>query len=158
MEAVAAAGTVTTATNGVQARPLKRSRHSYSSAATAECEWWAQRCAALSALHGSVSPLHATPTSRVRTVQVEWSCYLGGCIDASPLVVHIPGVGLVVLIGSHSHWFCAMDALTGRKLWSHKVTTLCLHHTHATCPRQFVVTKPCCCCSTRLSVQGPCGG
>ena len=47
-----------------------------------------------------------------------WSCSMGRCLDASGLVIEQARTGrAVVLVGSHSGLFGAVDAACGRCLW-----------------------------------------
>ncbi|KAF3324830.1 putative acyl-activating enzyme 19 [Carex littledalei] len=49
-----------------------------------------------------------------------WKVLLGSCVDASPLVVCVDGK-VSIFIGSHSHNFLSIDALSGNVRWEVKL-------------------------------------
>lgn len=52
---------------------------------------------------------------------LKWRHDLAKCVDASPLVVSYEGGDCVVLVGSHSGRFCAVDVLAGSCCWELQV-------------------------------------
>ncbi|CAN8006314.1 unnamed protein product [Ixodes hexagonus] len=57
----------------------------------------------------------------VTKLELKWKHDLIKCIDASPLIVNYKSGDSVVLVGSHSGLFCAVDALSGNCCWELQV-------------------------------------
>ncbi|KAJ8499034.1 hypothetical protein OPV22_009586 [Ensete ventricosum] len=64
--------------------------------------------------------LQKTPSSRKGSLQELWKILLESCVDASPLIVLMDD-NLHLLIGSHSHIFLCIDALSGSIRWEVKL-------------------------------------
>ncbi|CAL9064870.1 putative acyl-activating enzyme 19 isoform X1 [Musa acuminata AAA Group] len=61
-----------------------------------------------------------TPRSRKGSLEELWKILLESCVDASPLIVLMDD-NLHLLIGSHSHIFLCIDALSGSIRWEVKL-------------------------------------
>ncbi|XP_027238806.2 beta-alanine-activating enzyme [Penaeus vannamei] len=53
-----------------------------------------------------------------RQAELSWKYDLGKCIDSSPIIVEYNNDKVYLFVGSHSHRFTCVDALTGREYWT----------------------------------------
>lgn len=51
------------------------------------------------------------------TYTLKWKYNMGKCIDSSPLLATLADGGMLVFVGSHSHRFACLDAVTGMERW-----------------------------------------
>ncbi|XP_020241023.1 putative acyl-activating enzyme 19 isoform X2 [Asparagus officinalis] len=67
-----------------------------------------------------VCPLIKIPRCTKGCLQEQWKVLLKSCVDASPLVVYKDGT-ITLYIGSHSHIFLCIDAVSGFMRWEVKL-------------------------------------